>query len=333
MKNILHKLALCSLFALSLPACAEDAQGDWIGKIAGQLRLHVHVEKTPQGTWTVNVRSPDQGNMKMDANQVNITEQSLSFAISSKSASFDSKWDDTSKTWIGQWHQGQDLPLNLSRMDAQTANAANMPSKRPQEEKISKDTPPYRSEDVSFSSKDKQFQLAGTYSAPLGRGPFPAVILVHGSGRNTRDEEILGHKIFLVLADHLNRQGVAVLRYDKRGTGASKGDYAKATSVDFADDAQVALAYLRGRAEVNQEKIGVIGHSEGGMIAPMLANREQHLAFVVMLAGPGIRGDKLLPEQKKLVMTLGGASDKDIQDTYKSDQKIYAALANSKSNV
>lgn len=333
MQKILYKLALCVLFSSSLPAFSEDAQGDWMGKIAGQLRLHVHVEKSSRGIWTVNLRSPDQGNMKIDADQVEVTDQRLSFAISGLHANFDSKWDEVSKTWKGQWHQGQDLPLSLSRMDAQAASAATGLPKRPQEEKISKDTLPYRSEEVNFSSKSKQFQLAGTYSVPQGVGPFPAVILVHGSGPNTRNEEIFGHKIFLVLADHLNRQGIAVLRYDKRGTGASKGDYAKATSVDFSDDAHAALAYLRNRTEVNQEKIGVIGHSEGGMIAPMLANHDEHLAFLVMLAGPGIRGDKLLPEQKRLVMKAGGASDKDIADTVKSDQIIYTAIAHSTSDV
>ena len=129
--------------------------------------------------------------------------------------------------------------------------------------------------------------LTGTFSKPVGAGPFATVVLIAGTGPNDRDEDLMGHKLFLVLADTLNRQGIAVLRYDKRGVGASTGNYATATTADFTSDALAAVAYLKTRADVDQNHIGLLGHSEGGLIAPAVAVADPAVAFVVLMAGPG----------------------------------------------
>jgi hypothetical protein len=135
------------------------------------------------------------------------------------------------------------------------------------------------------------------------------VALIAGSGAHDRDETIFGHKPFAVLADALTRRGVAVLRYDKRGVGASTGDYAAATSADFADDAQAAVAFLAARPDIAARHIGLIGHSEGGLVAPIVAGRDRRVAFIVLMAGPGVDGASLLEAQQRRideVMGLGG---------------------------
>jgi len=149
-------------------------------------------------------------------------------------------------------------------------------------------------------------RLAGTLTIPQGKGPYPTLLLISGSGPQDRDETIFGHQPFLVLADHLARRGVAVLRTDDRGVGKSGGDFATATTADFATDAEAALAFLRARPEVDVQALGVLGHSEGGLIAPMLAARDSSLTFIVLLAGPALDGIETLVLQKRRFMQAGG---------------------------
>ena len=153
---------------------------------------------------------------------------------------------------------------------------------------------PYREEEVTFENRPAGINLAGTLTLPKSAGPFPAVILISGSGAQDRDEALAGHRPFLVLADYLTRQGVAVLRVDDRGVGGSTGDSLRATSSDFADDALAGVAYLKGRREIDTARIGLIGHSEGGLVAPLAATRSQDVAFIVLLAGPGLPGEQII---------------------------------------
>lgn len=166
---------------------------------------------------------------------------------------------------------------------------------------------PYITESVSFTSEAGKVTLAGELTRPSTDAPCPAVVLVHGSGAHTRDEVIFLHKPFLLLADCLTRRGFAVLRYDKRGVGASTGDINTATTFSFADDAQAAVEFLKTRAGIDSKRIGVIGHSEGGMIAPVVASRSADVGFIVLLAGPGVTGEQILLTQ---IEALGKASGK-----------------------
>ncbi len=192
---------------------------------------------------------------------------------------------------------------------------------------------PYTAEEVEFQSGD--ITLAGTLTLPEGEGPFPAVVLITGSGASTRDEEVFGFKVFGVLADHLTRQGIAVLRYDDRGVGGSGGGSMDETSETFAGDVAAAAAYLKGRPEIAADKIGLLGHSEGGIIAPIvatggvdgLATKPDDIAFVVLMAGPGLSGDKLIVEQGVAIAQAGGASAADIaKQTALQKRMIDAAL-------
>jgi hypothetical protein len=167
---------------------------------------------------------------------------------------------------------------------------------------------PYHDEDLTYDNKVQNVTLAATLTIPQGKGPFPAVVLITGSGPQDRDETLLGHKPFLVLSDYLTRHGIAVLRADDRGTAKSTGDFSTATTADFATDTEAGIAYLKTRAEVDPHKIGLIGHSEGGVIAPMIAARNKDVAFIVMMAGTGVPGDQILPAQGEAIEVAGGKS-------------------------
>lgn len=208
----------------------------------------------------------------------------------------------------GSWKQGgASLPLVLEQVTAEAAAAAVPEKRRPQ---TPKPPFPYEVREAAFRNAADGVELAGTLTLPQGAGPWPAVVLVSGSGQQDRDETLMDHKPFLVLADALTRAGIAVLRYDDRGVGGSKGDPTKATSVDFSRDAEAAVDWLRQRSDIDPRRVGVVGHSEGGLIAAMLAARRTDLAGIVMLAGTGVDGGRILVSQGELVLTsegLGGA--------------------------
>jgi pimeloyl-ACP methyl ester carboxylesterase len=169
----------------------------------------------------------------------------------------------------------------------------------------------------------ESFDLAGTLTLPEGKGPFPAVVLISGSGAQDRDETLLGHKPFLVLADHLTRNGIAVLRYDDRGVGKSKGNMMNATSMSLAGDAEAAVTYLLSRPEIDRKMIGLAGHSEGGLIAPIVASRNSNVAFIVSLAGPGVSGYDILIRQTRDIQTASGIPEKDIEETIKTNGRLF----------
>lgn len=179
---------------------------------------------------------------------------------------------------------------------------------------------PYYQEDITFENTKAGIKLAGTLTLPARDSNSPAVILISGGGPSDRNVESMGHKPFLVIADHLTRNGIAVLRFDDRGVKQSKGDYKSATSADFADDAESAIRYLKTRSEINSDQIGLAGHSEGGMIAPMVAARSKDVAFIIMLAGPGRPGDSSILLQMAASQRLLNYPEARIQQA----QKVFA---------
>ena len=210
---------------------------------------------------------------------------------------------------------GNKLPLILGREPA-----AKKEIKRPQEPKAPF---PYTAEEVIFHNDKAAVNLAGTLTLPEGEGNFPAVVLISGSGPQDRNEEILGHKPFLVIADYLTRNGIAVLRYDDRGVGKSKGFFSLANSADFATDAAAAMEYLKTRQEIDSTKIGLVGHSEGGLIAPMVAADSKEVAFIVLLAGTGISGDALLLKQEELIARASGVSEERIAKSKLRNKELF----------
>lgn len=171
---------------------------------------------------------------------------------------------------------------------------------------------PYIEEEVSFNNQEAGATLSGTLTLPSAQGPFPVVILIAGSGDIDRNESVYGHKPFLVLADYLTRQGIAVLRYDKRGCEKSTGNYKDATTQDFSNDVLAAIAYIKSRKELNSKQIGLIGHSEGGIIAPIVTSKSKEIAFVVLLSGTGVIGEENLYQQSSLIQRARGTTEETI---------------------
>jgi pimeloyl-ACP methyl ester carboxylesterase len=202
---------------------------------------------------------------------------------------------------------------------------------RPQEKSIVAAPVPYREELVTFSNPAAVgVQLAGTLTVPRGAERFPAIVIIAGSGPNDRNEEIAGHKPGLVLADALTRRGYAVLRYDKRGVAKSTGDHSNATTLDFASDVTAAIAYLRSRPDIDSARVGLIGHSEGGTIAAIVAAKDSGLAFIVMMAGFALPGKVLVAEQIRRIGIIEGETREAAAQTFNLNRRLYDAIAASK---
>lgn len=321
MKKSLVSLGAAMALLISAPSFAEEAAGDWGGLLMGQLHIIIHVKKDDKDQYRATLESPDQGAFVLPADTTSVTPDHLAFTINKISGSYDGTWDDAKQAWVGTWTQGQAMPLVLRRLvDGKVV--ADEP-KRPQEDAITAGPRPYSVSEVAFDSSASGVQLAGTFSVPQGKGPFPAVVLVAGSGPQTRDENVFGHKLFLVLADALNRAGIAVLRYDKHGIGASTGDYSKATTTDFTKDAEAAVAWLKTRPEIDPAHIGIIGHSEGGLIAPGVAVSDPSVRFIVLMAGPGLPGDQILLMQQVAIARAEGQPETAIAAGAKMNKTVF----------
>jgi uncharacterized protein len=251
------------------------------------------------GGLTASADSPDQGVRGIPVESIGYEEGRLVLELPSVQARFEGRLMGENEI-EGSWSQGgAALPLELERVEEVVG------PNRPQEP----EPPfPYVAEAVRYPNLDAGIHLAGTLTLPEGDGPFPAVALISGSGAQNRDSEVFGHRIFLVLADHLTRQGIAVLRSDDRGVGESEGIFQEATSRDFAGDAAAAVAYLRARPEIAPEAVGLVGLSEGGMIAPMVAAESDDVAFIVLMAGPGLTGEEILHLQADLISRAMGVT-------------------------
>lgn len=205
-------------------------------------------------------------------------------------------------------------------------------SNKPSKKKPQEPSKPYgyHSEDVTFQNTEANITLVGTLTLPSKEGSYAAVILITGSGPQNRDEEVFGHKPFLVISDYLTKKGIAVLRYDDRGFAQSTGDFKSGTSLDFATDVESAIAYLKTRKEIDKNKIGLVGHSDGAMIAPIVAAKSQDVDFIVLLAGPGIQGSKLLMMRSELMGRAIGMSEAEIQESKKINEKKFEIISRSK---
>lgn len=299
---------------------AQDITGDWFGLLTfpgGKLHINLHVNKTDKG-YTATMDSPDQGANGIPVPTVAFENNTFVFAVPAGGISY--KGTLEGKAIKGTFTQNNyPMPLDLTREQPKEVAA-----KRPQEPVKPY---PYYEEEVTFKNDKAGITLAGTLTLPKqGGSNYPAVILVTGSGAQDRDEEMLGHKPFLVLADYLTKEGIAVLRYDDRGTSKSTGKFANATTQDFATDAEAALAYLKTRKEINAKKIGVAGHSEGGIIAPIVAVNNNDVAFIVLLAGTAIPGDELMMLQNYLIGKANGMPEEELTKLGNINRSIYTLI-------
>ena len=319
------------------PAETADVPAVWyLGtlSVAG-TELRLLIELPPDGRREGDfphgaLLSPDQSPDPIPLTASAATAEILSFAVESLGLSFEGTVDpEDPGSYAGTFRQGP-LPLELTmrRVSAAAADAVRRPP-RPQ-------TPtapfPYRTEEVRFDGAAGGVALAGTLTLPdpaaHGPGPYAAAVLISGSGPQDRDETLFGHKPFAVLADALTRSGVAVLRYDDRGVGGSAGDHAAATTEDFTADARGAVRFLAAHDAVDAARVGAIGHSEGGLIAPALAaEHPDEIAFVVLLAGPAVGGEDVLIDQAAAVIRAAGGDAAAVAANRSVQDALFAAAA------
>ena len=332
MKRIMTGLVILVLTIVPLQDCMgaqrgqtapqRSLKGAWQGtlKVPGTaLRIVFNFVEKPGGVFAATLDSPDQGAKGIPADTVVLNDSLVQIPVRVIGGLFEGKLIAGADSIVGSWKQGGVvLPLTVRYVGAE----AEAP-KRPQEPKKPY---PYKEEEVSYPNERAGIILAGTLTLPEGKGPYPAVILITGSGPQDRDETIFGHRPFLVLSDYLTRRGIAVLRSDDRGMGKSTGDFKTATSVDFAGDVESALHYLESRQDIRHERIGLIGHSEGGMIAPMVAARSKDVAFIVMMAGTGVTGEELILKQAALISAAMGATEKEVKQQDETSRKVYAIV-------
>jgi len=324
-RNIL--LALFSVIAIAGCSNSSEKQaaveqsmpkpvGDWSGELdLGALKLTFvfHIAEDSTGALSAKLDVLEQGVQGLAVDAVEINDGLLKLDMKTLNASFEGAF--SGEEISGKFTQnGLSMPLNLKQGIVQSSDVL----KRPQEPKAPF---PYNEEEVSVENHSAGVTLSGTLTFPSTGGIYPVAILISGSGPNDRNETIFGHKPFLVLADHLTKQGIAVLRMDKRGVGNSTGDYNLATSSDSASDVLAAVDYLKNRKEVSS--VGLIGHSEGGLIAPMASSQSEDIAFIVMMAGPGVNGEEILYRQGALVLRSFG---EEVVEKYLSFQRSAFAI-------
>ena len=284
------------ILLFSIAGFSQDIEGSWNGKAesgkSGPVIFNFRIQKNGENYITIiDIPSIRVANLK--PKQTTFTNGELLVDGSNLGFTFQGKLRQDSQQIEGTFTEGVNaLPLQLIKSAIKIENTFS----RPQEPVKPY---PYEEEEIMFSNKKAGVTLAGTLTLPNKTGVFPVVILISGSGPQDRDETFYTHKPFLVLADYLTRQGIAVLRYDDRGAGKSTGDHSAATTKDLASDVMSAIAYLASRNDIDGKKIGLIGHSEGAIIAPMVANLNKKISFIVMLGGTGIPGSEVSLYQAK----------------------------------
>ncbi len=305
--NMKSTYILIGLLALSLQALAQDTTRYFRGYLpTGPDSLLVELKFTQQAdsSWKASFKSPWQAEQSFNLSRVTFSRETVKFANVLMSLQFAGAFDSET-SFTGHWIQQKDSTLMTFR-----SAAAAFEFTRPQ---MPKAPFPYTIDSFELPGAAEGVTLSATLTLPQGEGPFPAVILLSGSGPSDRDETLFGHKPFWVLADHLSRNGIAVLRYDDRGTGLSTGDFKNATSLDFAQDGLAAFEWLKQNPAIDSVRLGFMGHSEGGILAALAAQQEESVGFVISLAGPGVDFFDLLAKQQAEVFAQNGTDEATIQ--------------------
>jgi len=302
-------------------------KGSWSGSMKvgpAELTLVINITVDEKDNFVVTIDSPDQGVNGIVTSKVTVTTDSLIVKSTVLKASYQGAFDENFSILKGKWNQsGMTFPLDLHH------SFEKYSVKRPQEPKPPY---PYLEKEVIVKNDKANVELSGTLTMPEKGGPFPVVILITGSGPQNRNEEMMGHKPFLVLADYLTRKGIAVLRCDDRGLGKSTGKFSTATTLDFATDVSATIDFLKTQKEIDSTKIGLAGHSEGGLIAPIVASERKDVAFLVLLAGPGLTGERILLMQAGIINNNAGLTEKELAADNLLRTKIYATIKKNSDN-
>jgi len=327
---ILHRQSSAAKGRMPINAISP-IEGTWQGAFQNgnmRFRLQLHISHDEAKKLTGTMDSLDQGANGLPMTNLSEANGAVHFEIAIVSGVYKGTLNAARNTIAGKWSQSQDsVALEFKRSDDVLALRRPQNPAKPY---------PYKEEEIRFSSAKGNGTLAGTLTIPQGAGPFPAALLVAGSGPQNRDEAIAGHSPYLVWSDYLTRKGISVLRYDKRGIGKSSGDFSSATTEDFAADAAAAIAYLKSRKEIAPAKVGVVGHSEGGLIAPILAGDgagNGSIAWIVLLAAPAQTGEQVMLEQSEAIAGAAGMPQAQVLRSLDFDRQAYALVRSEKDSA
>ena len=273
----------------------------WLGVLKGALPINLTFEMMSEDSFAAVLYSPMQTTDAIPVSECSFQSDTLMLKCKNLNMTMRLFWNGVDSSFSGTFKQG------LFKTDVSFVPTDGIYQNKPATPVA--DDGKYESRDFSIERRKAGVVVSGTVTIPHGKGRFPAVVLVNGSGQQDRDCTIAGHKPFAVLADYLTRQGIVVVRYDDRGVGGSKGDVFNATTFDFADDAEAVFEYIRKQPYVDKKCVGIVGHSEGGIIAPLVASRHDKVDFVVMLAGPGTSGAQVLFDQNRELLLQQGVAD------------------------
>mgnify|MGYP001061128791 CR=1 FL=1 len=321
----MKKIIFIPCLLMYISTFSQSVIGNWEGVLTVQtmqLKLIFNINNTDKGLVST-MDSPDQGAKGIPVTAIDFENNILKLKIDNANIAYEGILK-TKDTIIGNFVQsGQSFPLILIKKGENTTEIRYQEPSKPYS---------YHSENIFFDNEEDSVRLSGTLTLPSNKGKFPVVILITGSGPQNRDEELFNHKPFLVLSDHLTKKGIAVLRFDDRGVGKSTGTFANATTKNFTADVESAIKYLKTRKEIKKKKIGLIGHSEGGVIASIVANSSDDVDFIVLLATPGLRGDKLMLLQKRKLESQSGMSELEISKGQEIFSDIYELILNSRAS-
>lgn len=322
MHSALLQLALiiASAPAIAAQVSTPKVEGNWLGTLdlgVAKLRLVLKIEKSANG-YAAKFDSLDQGFSNLPIDSIVLDGNKLSFTAAKFAMNYDGTLNETGDQIAGTFKQGPNATALAFKRIAEVPNLG-----RPQDPKKPY---PYDEEEVSYRNEKDNVKIAGTLTLPRGGGRYPVVLLISGSGPQDRNETVAGHRPFLVLADHLTRNGIAVLRVDDRGVGGTDPGSPSATSENLAEDVLAGVAFLKQQKGIDPRMIGLIGHSEGGMIAPMVAARSGDVSFLVLLAGLGQRGEYLLYTQTELIDKTKGTHIDTTRHTISLIRRIHAIV-------
>ena len=315
---VILSVLLLNVKAQSSMDSPDPHRGLWLGTmvVSEQMSLQLAYEiEGNEGTYSAKLNVIEQKAFDIPMDTCIIEEDSITIAFMAAGITYKGFYSREEDKIFGTYSQGGgSFALDMERVDELPLEV-----ERPQ-------TPvrpfPYEEEEVVFKNVKAGINLAGTLTLPKGDSSYPAILLIAGSGQNDRNETAMGH--FLLLSDYLTRNGFAVLRYDKRGVGASEGDYGKATTFEFADDARAGIKYLESRPEIDSQSIGIIGHSEGALIAPMIAaEKDSHLSSIILMGGFGLSGSELLLLQTRKMAEISGVPEDEIEEIVEKNRIFY----------
>ncbi len=330
---------ICITLFFSSAIFSQNITGNWEGALqlqGNEIPIVFHISKDSTGKLTATFDSPKQKAYNLACSDVMLKEDSMMIIMQIIKGHYSGKLSEKNKRLTGTWNQiGSTFPLTMTKTSDVTTIKEIKRLQTP------KPPFPYKSEEVEYDNADKSIHFGATFTVPLPnpnvnylRAPvYPTVLLITGSGKQDRDETILGHKPFTVIADYLTRQGIAVLRVDDRDMGKTTGNFNTSTSADFAKDVEAGIDYLKRREDVDVNSIGLIGHSEGGMIAPMVAVKRRDINFIILLAGPGVKTSELLEQQSVDIMASLGIPNNNLEQYRLLYRQLISTIANEPDSV